>query len=368
MTTPATAPIVEMEDIHHSYPGAHGSPPLRAVDGVALHVGANEVVCLLGPSGCGKSTLLRLAAGLERLQSGRILLGGVTVADPDAGIWTAPEHRHVGLVFQDSALFPHLSVLGNVTFGLDRLPRPERERRGREWLDRVHMAEYAQAYPHQLSGGQQQRVALARALAPEPTLMLMDEPFASLDAGLRNRVRDDTLHALKSSGAGTVLVTHDPQEALFMADRIALMRAGRLVQVGTPDELYCRPAEPFVVRFFGDVNEVAGRVRRGRVATPLGPVGARGLAEDTAVTVLIRPEALRVQRIFEAPAQGEHTHVVASRLLGSYSLLHLCVHDAEGGEQHFHAHAHGVVLPRPGQAVELALDASQVFVFPAASS
>jgi iron(III) transport system ATP-binding protein len=364
-----TGRLLCMNHIRHRYPGGRRDRPAPwAVDDVSLHVSANEVVCLLGPSGCGKTTLLRIAAGLERLQAGRICIHGSTMADPDAGIWVAPEQRHVGLVFQDSALFPHLNVLDNVTFGLSRLRQDERIRRAQVLLEQLHMSAYAKVFPHQLSGGQQQRVALARALAPAPSLMLMDEPFASLDAGLRSQIRDDTLHVLKSSGAGTVLVTHDPQEALFMADRIALMRDGRMVQVGTPDALYCRPVEPFVARFFGEVNELTGQVERGEVTTPLGTVATAGHADGDTVMVLMRPESVRIVRVVDAtteppgPALGR---VVAARLLGRYSLIHLSVADAQGREHHLHAHAQGVYLPQPGQTVELALDESQVFVFPA---
>jgi len=357
---------LELDHIRHRYPGASAGP--RAVDDVSLAVSANEVVCLLGPSGCGKSTLLRIAAGLEAVQEGSVRMGGHLVADPVAGVWTPPERRQVGLVFQDSALFPHLSVLRNVTFGLDRLRPPERDARARALLGQLHMSDYADAYPHMLSGGQQQRVALARALAPAPALMLLDEPFSSLDARLRDQIRDDTLHILKSSGAGTLMVTHDPEEAMFMADRIALMRQGRIVQAGSPEDLYCRPVEPFVVRFFGDVNALGGVVRERRVATPAGPVAAPGLAEGTAVTVMIRPEALKVARVLDEPVRGEPARVVAARLLGRSSLLHLRVREAGGSELHLHARIPGVFLPAPGQAVELALDDSQVFVFPPESA
>jgi iron(III) transport system ATP-binding protein len=366
-------PALRMCHISHHYPGTgQESNEPGAVDDVSLDVAANEVVCLLGPSGCGKTTLLRIAAGLERLQAGQVYVHGRAVADPDAGVWVPPERRQVGLVFQDSALFPHLSVLDNVAFGLDRLRPAERIQRANALLEQLHIGGYAGAYPHQLSGGQQQRVALARALAPAPSLMLLDEPFASLDAGLRAQVRDDMLHVLKSSGAGTILVTHDPEEALFMADRIALMRRGRVIQVGQPDELYCRPVSPFVARFFGQVNEIPGVVSGETVATPLGPVAAAGYEEGRQVKVLLRPEAVRVVRaVSEAqPAAGSagltRGHVVAARLLGRYSVIHLNVLDGQGQELHLHAHAQGVYLPAPGQVLELALDASQVFVFPAA--
>jgi iron(III) transport system ATP-binding protein len=355
---------LELLRIRHGYPGGGRA---RAVDDVSLAVGAEELVCLLGPSGCGKSTLLRIAAGLEPVQEGVVRMGGRVVADPVAGIWEPPERRNVGLVFQDSALFPHLSVLRNVTFGLDRLAPAERDARALALLAQLHLEGHARAFPHQLSGGQQQRVALARALAPAPALMLLDEPFSSLDARLRDRIRDDTLHILKSTGTGALLVTHDPEEAMFMADRIVLMRAGRVVQAGTPEELYCRPAEPFVVRFFGDVNVLGGIVREGAVATPAGRMAAPGFADGAAVTVMVRPEALRIAGVRDAPAAvagaATRAEVVDARLLGRFSLVHLRAASPEGAA-HLHARVPGVFLPRPGQLVELALDGSQAFVFP----
>ncbi|MGF1614618.1 MAG: ABC transporter ATP-binding protein [Gammaproteobacteria bacterium] len=363
------APLLELIGIGHRYRGVrHGVAPPIAVADVSLNVAANEVVCLLGPSGCGKSTLLRIAAGLEPVQKGRIRMSGRNVADPAAGIWTPPERRHVGLVFQDSALFPHLSVLENVAFGLDRLRPAQRQARALALLEQLHVGEYAHAYPHRLSGGQQQRVALARALAPAPSVMLLDEPFSGLDARLRDRIRDDTLQVLKASGAGTLLVTHDPEEAMFMADRIALMRSGRIVQIGAPAALYYRPKEPFVVKFFGGINELSGVVREGLVTTPVGTVAAKGLATGERVTVLIRPEALGIGRVGDAAAQQRRGHVVAARLLGRDSLVQLRVNDHQGRAHHLQARMPGTLLPQPGQVVGLALDKSQVFVFPARGS
>jgi iron(III) transport system ATP-binding protein len=369
--TAGTPSLLELAGISHVYDGG-----VRAVDDVSLSVAPNEVVCLLGPSGCGKSTLLRIAAGLEPVQRGSVTIRGQIVADPATGRWTPPERRHVGLVFQDSALFPHLTVLENVAFGLGgngRAGRAERELRAKTLLRQLRIGDHERAYPHTLSGGQQQRVALARALAPAPSLMLLDEPFSSLDSRLRDRIRDDTLHVLKSSGAGTLLVTHDPEEAMFMADRIALMRHGRIVQTGTPEELYCRPADPFVVTFFGEVNVLHGRVHGGRAATPFGTISADGFADGDEVMIMVRPEALRIVHVGEPATQHNRSHVVAARLLGRYSLIHLCVHPSHGHpddlrELHVHARVHGVFLPEAGQTVELDLDESQLFVFPASAT
>lgn len=353
----APASALSLRGVQHTFAAN------KVVKGIDLDIAPGEVVCLLGPSGCGKTTLLRIAAGLEVVQEGAVNLDGQSIARPGKR-HVPPEKRNVGLAFQDSALFPHLSVLENVTFGLKHLPSAQRRARALELLAQLGMADYAETYPHMLSGGQQQRVALARALAPTPKLMLLDEPFSSLDARLRDRIRDDTLHVLKKLGSATLLVTHDPEEAMFMADRIALMRDGKIVQTGTPRELYCTPIDPFVVTFFGEVNELAGVVKGGMVQTPVGAVDASWLPDDSDVQVMIRPEALRIKER-DLPADAhEHSHVVMAKLLGRSSLIHLCAHGEDGQEAHLHARVPGVFLPQEGQPIDIDLDHSQVFIFP----
>ncbi len=353
----AETAMLYMENISHDF----GS--LRAVDQVTIDVQPGEVVCLLGPSGCGKSTLLRIAASLEELQHGRVLINGEDMRAP-SGRLVPPERRNVGLMFQDSALFPHLTVLENVTFGLDRFPTKVRQERAMEFLEKLGMGAHAGRYPHMLSGGQQQRVALARALAPGPGLMLLDEPFSALDARLRDRIRDDTLHLLKKAGAGTLLVTHDPEEAMFMADRIALMKDGKILQMDSPVDLYCKPVDPFVATFFGEVNRMEGVVEQGAVSTPLGRVEAPEIADGTPVLVMVRPQGVRVVVVGEQDGKHRDSHVVMSRLLGRSSMVHICVHDQENREFHMHSTMPGVFLPQENQRVELHLDQSQTFVFP----
>ena len=357
--TETAGPVLRIDDIVHRY-GAN-----IAVAGVSLSIAPGEVVALVGPSGCGKTTMLRLCAGVETLQEGAIAIAGQTVARPGASL--PPEHRGVGFVFQDFALFPHLRVIDNVAFGLDRVPSAQRRQRALAVLEQVGMAAHAQKYPHQLSGGQQQRVALARALAPEPRIVLLDEPFSGLDAQLRSQVRDDTLHALKQSGAATLMVTHDAEEAMFMADRIAVMRAGSLLQLGSPVDIYYQPASAYVAGFFSDVNRIAGTVQDGHVATPLGRLPASGFPDGAAVEVVMRPEALKLGA--EAmPGTGQGTaRVLTARMLGRASLIHLELDTAgvEGHPLHLHCRVPGLFLPKEGEKLPISLDPRQIFVFPA---
>ena len=349
---------LEIEDL------SHGFGKVSAVDGFSLRVRAGEVVCLLGPSGCGKTTLLRLVAGLEPVQRGRISIGGKLVGAP--GLHVPPEDRAVGLVFQDYALFPHLTVVQNVGFGLIGMAEADRRARVADILARAGLADYGDRYPHALSGGQQQRVALARALAPRPPLILLDEPFSGLDARLRDEVRDRTLHLLKHTGQTTLMVTHDAEEAMFMADRIAVMRAGRNVQTDRPDALYYQPSNAFVAEFFSYVNRLHGTVRSGSVATPFGALAAGGMSEGAAAEVLIRPEALKLSVADgQAPADGTtEARVLAARMLGRTSLVHLCTCRQTGEELHLHARVPGRFLPAEETVLRIGLDREQAFVFP----
>ena len=330
-----------------------------AVDGVNLAVSAGEVVCLLGPSGCGKTTVLRIAAGLEVPERGTVLIASRTVTGD--GVQLPPEERGVGLVFQDYALFPHLSVAENVTFGLRGGSSESRRARVREVLSALGMTDLAGRYPHTLSGGQQQRVALARALAPGPDVVLLDEPFSGLDARLRDKVRDRTLHALKESGAATLMVTHDAEEAMFMGDRIAVMRDGGIIQTGSPDELYGAPAQAYVAELFGEVNRLDAVVEGGSVETPFGRLPAHGMADGAAARVLIRPEALKLSN----PPGNPEARVIAARMLGRTSLVHLSIGGGGGEDIHLHARAPGRFLPEEGIALSVVLDSTQAFVFPA---
>ncbi|MFP6730732.1 MAG: ABC transporter ATP-binding protein [Alphaproteobacteria bacterium] len=339
-----------LQGVCHAYDGE------LAIDSIDLTVGEGKLVCLLGPSGCGKTTVLRVAAGLEPVQQGRVFIGESEVARPGAS--TPPEERGVGLVFQDYALFPHLTVTENVAFGLKGRPSVERLGTPKQMLDLVGLADLAERYPHTLSGGEQQRVALARALAPRPRLLLLDEPYTGLDIHLRNQVRDETLRVLRMAGISTMIVTHDPEEAMYMADHIAVMRGGRILQQGTPSELYNAPANAFIAKFLSDVNAMHGTVEGGKVPSIFGCLDANGAAEGVRVDVLIRPEALSLSSEGGRPAT-----VAAVRLLGHSSIVTLAMDD-DGSE--LRARVRGMDAPAEGDKVSLALDKLQSFVFPCA--
>ena len=282
-----------LDGVSHAYGRA------RVVDGVSLAVGRGEIVCLLGPSGCGKSTVLRIAAGLEPLQAGRVSIAGRVVADTRTAV--PPEARGVGLVFQDFALFPHLSVTANVAFGLPRqerprsviLPRPA-SARVRQLLELVGVAELADRLPGSLSGGQQQRVALARALAPQPSVLLLDEPFSSLDTTLRVDVRADVAALLRELEVTCVFVTHDQDEAFVLGDEVAVMRDGEVIQQAQPAVLYERPANRWVAGFVGEADILPGRAEGDVAHTALGRMQLRAPAEGL-VDVLVRPEDVLVR-------------------------------------------------------------------------
>ena len=265
-----------------------GNNSILADLSLALETG--EIGCLLGASGCGKTTALRAIAGFEPVSQGQILVGDEVISRPG---WTlAPQHRRVGMVFQDYALFPHLSAAQNVAFGLRHLSRHDKRKRVTEMLELVGLTAVAHHYPHQLSGGQQQRVAVARALAPDPALLLMDEPFSNLDVELRERLSLEVRAILKAAGTTALLVTHDQHEAFAIADRVGLMSAGRIEQWDTPYNLYHRPRTRTVARFIGQGALVPGEVLEGgMIRMPMGEVPASCvMAPGTKVEVLLRPD------------------------------------------------------------------------------
>ncbi|MBW6506367.1 MAG: ABC transporter ATP-binding protein [Rhodobacteraceae bacterium] len=363
MTQPPPPPRLEVQGLRRSFGGR------EVVRDVSFSVEAGQVSCLLGPSGCGKSTTLRLVAGVDAQDAGAIRVDGAVVAGP--GLHLPPERRGVGLVFQDFALFPHLTVAENVAFGLTG-PRAERLRRVSALLERVHMQHHAQSYPYALSGGEQQRVALARALAPRPRILLMDEPFSGLDERLRDAIRDETLALLKDEGAAVLLVTHEPHEAMRMADQILLMRDGMIVQRGAPYNIYNAPVDRAAAAFFSDLNILRGTVQGALTETAFGSFLAPGHADGTEVEIVIRPQHLKLD--FDragrgpAPTAAEGTaargHVARARFLGRESLVEFTM---EFDRSVLVASVPGVFLPTPGTPMWLMIRRDRCFVFAAAS-
>jgi iron(III) transport system ATP-binding protein len=328
----------------------------QVLEGFSLDIAPAEVVCLLGPSGSGKTTLLRIAAGIEKPSGGRVLINDSEVAGPER--FVPPEKRNVGLMFQDFALFPHLTIRDNVAFGLRSLGREEAAREALVALARVGLERYANAYPHILSGGEQQRVALARALLPRPAVMLMDEPFSGLDVQLRERLQEETITLLRETRATCLIVTHAPSEAIRLGDRIAVMRAGRLVQAGKAEALYRNPADLFVARLFSEINEIPMSVEGGALRTPIGTFAVPGLDEGDAAILCIRRRAIRV-----GPAgQGLPGRVLRVKFLGDQAVLEIA---AEGFERPLTTLVHDGAEPSSGTEVGLGVDPESVLVFPA---
>jgi len=295
---------------------------LTALDQLDLDVHPGELVALLGPSGCGKTTALRLLAGFDRPDGGRVLVGGVDVTNMPAS------RRDMGMVFQAYSLFPNMDAHKNVQFGLRmrKMGAAERKTRAEEVLALVGLADHAGHYPHQLSGGQQQRVALARALAIEPSVLLLDEPLSALDARVRNQLRAEIRRVQQELGTTTLFVTHDQAEALSIADRVGVMSNGRLEQLDTPEEVYNRPATPFVAEFVGTMNRVAGRVLSGGrlevLGSSLNSIGRDGHDAGSLVEVLVRPEAIEV-----TVASPGHAVVNDRTFLGSLTRMRVTLDD-----------------------------------------
>ena len=334
----------------------------KVVDDVSLQVAAGQVTCLLGPSGCGKSTTLRMVAGVENPDSGCVFVDGKRLCGE--GAMVPPEDRSIGLMFQDFALFPHLDIAGNVAFGL-KSDKAAKALRVGELLERVGLTGFSRKYPHELSGGEQQRVALARALAPRPKIMLMDEPFSGLDNRLRDGIRDETLTVLKEEGAAVLLVTHEPDEAMRMADEIALMRDGKIVQLGNPYNVYNSPVDKAAAAFFSDINVIRGQSNGALTQTPFGQFLTPGHADGALVEIVIRPQHLGID--FDrgsyasmpegAPARGT---VKRARFMGRESLVEF---EMEADGSTLTATVPAVFLPKVGTTLWLTMRRERCFVF-----
>jgi len=336
------------------------------VNDVSLSVSPGQVTCLLGPSGCGKSTTLRMIAGVEMQDGGEIYVDGNLICDTVFRV--PPERRHIGLMFQDFALFPHLRVAENVAFGLAG-DKAAKCRRVEELLHRVGMTRYVQAYPHELSGGEQQRVALARALAPRPSIMLMDEPFSGLDNRLRDGVREETLEILREQDTAVLLVTHEPDEAMRIADEIALMRDGRIVQKGAPYNIYNAPVDKQAVSFFSDINVIRAHVKGALAQTVYGQFLTPGVPDGAEVDIVARPQHMKID--FDREGHGPNPTISdgtaaravvrRARFIGNESLVEFTM-DHDGSLMR--ATVPNVFLPQVGTVLWLTIRRDRCFIFP----
>lgn len=325
---------------------------VAALDGVSLSVGEAQIVCLVGHSGCGKSTLLRTVAGVERIDSGSVTLAGRVVSDVTT--FVEPEDRNVGFMFQDYALFPHLTARQNIGFGLRAMDRQRREARIGEVVERLGIGALAVRYPHQLSGGEQQRIALARALAPQPSVLLMDEPFSNLDPGLRDTIRRETVALIRGLGITAIIVTHDPEEALSTGDWLALMRKGRIVESGVGEKVYARPLTAYAASFFSHVNRIPARAVGDRVESALGVFAAA--AAGGKLELLVRPHSLYLS------PEGVPARVVERAFLGELEELSLKVDGIDAPLVLRSSLRSGAAV---GQTVHLSVKRDEVMVFPA---
>jgi len=338
---------MEFSDISLSY------GKVAAVRGVSFVLEPGEIVCLLGPSGCGKTSLLRLAAGAEQPDKGTVMLDDRIVASDN--VFVPPEQRNVGLMFQDFALFPHLSILDNVTFGLQDLDKKTARAEALMALQRVGLADYGNKYPNELSGGEQQRVALARTIVPRPSIVLMDEPFSGLDQRLRDSVRQETQTLLKETRASAMIVTHDPHEAMGIADRILLMRDGQIIQSGSPSELYNHPYDLQVARFFCDFTEVPGVISGGELQSVLGTFKLEDQVADGDALMLIRPHAIIASPSKKRKLTGK---VLQSRFLGEITELQVQFKELD----EVLIRASTKQLPAPGDVLEFSVDNDLVLI------
>ncbi len=345
---------IEVENVHVRL------GDIQVLSNISLKIKPGEVLSLLGPSGSGKTTLLRIIAGLEHSDSGTVSIDGKVMSGKKA--FVVPEKRGIGLVFQDYALFPHLNVLENVKFGLSHLPGKEAIEQARRTLSRVGLQDYEKSYPHQLSGGEQQRVALSRALAPRPGILLMDEPFSGLDSRLRDAIREQTIELLRDTRSTVIIVTHDPEEALRVSDRIALMQDGRIVQEGSCDDLYYHPNSRFAAEFFTELNTFDAVVKNGKLETPFGLIDAKEIDEGKKAVICVRLSDIDI----EPSGNGRQTsekllgQVVKRRFMGIVELLEIYI---QGYEKPIKARVKAGILPAELNIVSVSASKSNIIAF-----
>ncbi len=356
--------MLEFVNIFHSY------DEQIILNDFSMKLESGEVVSLLGPSGCGKTTLLKLASGIEKLQNGEIKINNEIVSS--SNIHVNSERRDVGYVFQDCALFPHLTILQNIFFGMNSMEIEKQKNKIQSLMREVNVSSLAQKFPHELSGGQQQQIALIRAMASDPTIIFLDEPYSNLDLRLKEKIRDQMLHILKEHNISTLLVTHDPEEAMFMSDKIGVLNNGSIEQFGSPIDLYLRPKSAFIAEFFGEINVFEGIVEDGAVKTVLGTFKCSKKSNKKKVKIIIRNEAIKLFAedklnlkknneigFVTSPYFG---NVIEARLLAGSTLVHLSL-KVNKSNFHIHAKIPGLNFFNVDEKVLVSTDTSQIFVF-----
>ena len=346
--------ILDVKQLSHSF------REKEALTNLNFSIENNSIVSVLGPSGCGKTTLIRLIAGLEQIQKGEIFLEKSLVANKNLNV--PPEKRPISYVFQDFALFPHMTVLENVSFAAGSKSNKK------QLIDQViHLAKvenFLEKYPHSLSGGEQQRVALARSIAVQPKLLLLDEPFSDLDINLKKEIIDDTLHLINSLESSAIVVTHNAEEAMFLSDAILVMEKGKLIQIGTPHDIYFKPSNLYVASLFGETNIFQSKVEDNTCLTPLGRIKTSNLSNNQDVDVVVRPEAIKLN-LEKSPLLNPNSGVVVdSKFLGNSAIIHMTVNDEKNNKHHIHSRVMGNFLPPAASSVSVTLDEDHIFIFP----
>ena len=333
----------------------------RILDNINLSIPINKVVCLVGPSGCGKTSLLRAISGLDNFSSGRISFDNKIISKPNYSVPT--ENRNIGLVFQESNLFPHLNVFKNVSFGSKKKKYKDIQKETFEILKKIGLPHYANVYPHQLSGGQKQLVAIARSLLTKPKLIMMDEPFANLDERLKNKIRDITLHLLQKTFTTALIITHDPDDAMFMGDFIAIMNNGKILQFDTPENIYNNPSSSFVARFFGETLSIKSKVNNKKAKTIFGPINITNLKTGKEIEIVFRSEAFNITKNKSKNGTKKiKSRIIAVRYISDNSYLHLDILN-NSFKKHIHIKVPGKFIPPKNKICYINIGKKNFFVF-----